>query len=67
MKKFEEKKVSHIKFTKNLRIYPIKEVDHNTSTKVAANLLSDMETPFLILKGKDKIVTPWDLVIKTLK
>jgi predicted transcriptional regulator len=66
MKKFEEKTVSHIKFTKNLRIYPINEVDHNTSTKVAANLLADMERPFLILKGKDKIVTPWDLVIKTL-
>jgi CBS domain-containing protein len=68
MKDLEQKKISHIKLTRvaeNLDIYPMREVPQDISIKVAANLLTEMERPFLILEGKDKIVTPWDIVMKT--
>lgn len=68
MKDLEQKTISHIKLirlTENLDIYPIREVPQDISIKVAAKLLTEMERPFLILEGKDKIVTPWDIVMKT--
>ena len=68
MKDLEQKTISHIKLirlTENLDIYPIREVHQDLSIKAAANLLTEMERPFLILEGKDKIVTPWDIVMKT--
>lgn len=68
MKHLEQKTISHIRLTRlteNLDIYPMREVPQDISIKVAANLLTEMERPFLILEGKDKIVTPWDIVMKT--
>lgn len=68
MKDLEQKTISHIRLTRlteNLDIYPMREVPQDISIKVAANLLTEMERPFLILEGKDKIVTPWDIVMKT--
>lgn len=68
MKDLEQKTISHIRLTRlteNLDIYPIREVPQDISLKVAADLLTEMERPFLILEGKDKIVTPWDIVMKT--
>lgn len=68
MKDLEQKTISHIRLarlTENLDIYPMREVPQDISIKVAANLLTEMERPFLILEGKDKIVTPWDIVMKT--
>lgn len=68
MKGLEQKTISHIRLarlTENLDIYPMREVPQDISIKVAANLLTEMERPFLILEGKDKIVTPWDIVMKT--
>jgi CBS domain-containing protein len=68
MKDLEQKTISHIrliKLTENLDIYPMREVPQDISIKVAAKLLTEMERPFLILEGKDKIVTPWDIVMKT--
>jgi CBS domain-containing protein len=67
MKDLEQKTISHIRLTRlteNLDIYPMREVPQDISIKVAANLLTEMERPFLILEGKDKIVTPWDIVMK---
>ncbi|HEU5172906.1 MAG TPA: CBS domain-containing protein [Nitrososphaeraceae archaeon] len=68
MKDLEQKTISHIRLirlTENLDIYPMREVPQDISIKVAAKLLTEMERPFLILEGKDKIVTPWDIVMKT--
>lgn len=68
MKDLEQKTITHIKLirlTENLDIYPMREVPQDISIKVAAKLLTEMERPFLILEGKDKIVTPWDIVMKT--
>ena len=50
----------------HIKMYPIKEIPQDKSIDAAATLLADMERPFLILEGKDKIVTPWDIVMKTL-
>ena len=63
---YEEKRISHIRISKSLKLYPLSEVPQNESIKRGANLLSEMERPFLILEGKDRIVTPWDIVMKTL-
>ena len=68
MKDLEQKTISHvrlIRLTENLDIYPIREVPQDISIKSAATLLTEMERPFLILEGKDKIVTPWNIVMKT--
>ena len=65
MKDLDQQMPSCIKIGDYLKIYPIEEVPQDTSIKVAANLLTEMERPFLILEGKDKIVTPWDIVMKT--
>jgi signal-transduction protein with cAMP-binding, CBS, and nucleotidyltransferase domain len=66
MENYEEKRISHIRISKSLKLYPLSEVPQNESIKRGANLLAEMERPFLILEGKDKIVTPWDIVMKTL-
>jgi CBS domain-containing protein len=68
MRDLEQKTISHIRLTRlteNLDIYPMREVSQDISIKSAATLLTEMERPFLILEGKDKIVTPWDIVMKT--
>lgn len=65
MKDLEQEILSHIRIGKNMKIYQIEEVPQDDSIKTAASLLTEMERPFLILKGKDKIVTPWDIVMKT--
>jgi CBS domain-containing protein len=65
MKDLDQKMPSCIMIGKYLKIYPIEEVPQDKSIKVGANLLREMERPFLILEGKDKIVTPWDIVMKT--
>jgi CBS domain-containing protein len=65
MKDLDQQMPSCIRIGDYLKIYPIEEVPQDTSIKAAANLLTGMERPFLILEGKDKIVTPWDIVMKT--
>jgi CBS domain-containing protein len=66
MKDLGQKISSNIMIGEHLKIYPIKEIPQDKSIDTAATLLTDMERPFLILEGKDKIVTPWDIVMKTL-
>lgn len=65
IKNLDQEALSHIRIGKNVKIYQIEEVPQDDSIKVAASLLKEMERPFLILEGKDKIVTPWDIVMKT--
>jgi CBS domain-containing protein len=66
MKDLGQKISSNIMIGEHLKIYPIKEVPQDKSINAGATLLAYMERPFLILEGKDKIVTPWDIVMKTL-
>jgi CBS domain-containing protein len=48
-----------------------KKVKYNTTVTMAAELLMDIHNPFLILEDGDdnyySIVTPWDIVMKTVK
>jgi CBS domain-containing protein len=66
MKDLEQNISSNITIGEHLKMYPIKEIPPDKSIDTAASLLTDMERPFLILEGKDEIVTPWDIVMKTL-
>jgi CBS domain-containing protein len=65
MKDLDQEMPSCVMIGEYLKIYPIEEVSQDYSIKAAASLLTEMERPFLILEGKDKIVTPWDIVMKT--
>jgi hypothetical protein len=51
----------------DLRIIPLSKlkVKKTTTLSRAAELLTDLRTPCLILEEEDAIVTPWDVVIKT--
>ena len=52
----------------NLRIIPISEIkiEENTTISKAAELLMDIHNPFLVLQRENAIVTPWDIVMKTI-
>ena len=52
----------------NLHIIPISEVKvaENTTISKAAELLMDIHYPYLVLQRENAIVTPWDIVMKTL-
>jgi CBS domain-containing protein len=67
MKDLEQMNPSNIMIGEHLKIYPIKEISQDESIDTAATLLTDIERPFLIIEGKDKIITPWDIVMKTWK
>jgi predicted transcriptional regulator len=62
-----------INIINHLDIISIAQVKSNTSVSKAAELLMDIRNPCLILKSNEKeeehnyIVTPWDVVMKTLK
>lgn len=52
----------------DLHIIPISEVKvgENITISKAAELLMDIHNPFLVLERENAIVTPWDIVMKTL-
>jgi predicted transcriptional regulator len=63
-----------ISIINHLDIISIAQVKSNTTVSKAAELLMDIRNPCLILKNNEKeeaehnyIVTPWDVVMKTLK
>jgi len=63
-----------INIINHLDIISIAQVKSNTTVSKAAELLMDIRNPCLILKSNEKeeeehnyIVTPWDVVMKTLK
>jgi hypothetical protein len=51
----------------DLHVIPLSEVKvkNTTTLSAAAKLLTDLNTPCLVLEDEDTIVTPWDVVIKT--
>jgi hypothetical protein len=62
-----------ININNNVDIISPTTVKSNTTVSSAAELLMDVRNPCLILEGNEKegehnyIVTPWDIVMKTLK
>lgn len=64
--------LAEIDIINHLDILCIKEVKFDTTTsKAAAELLMDILNPCLILNGKEygdyRLLTPWDIVMKTVK
>ncbi len=64
--------LANIDVINHLDILSIKKVKCDTTTSKAAELLMDIRNPCLILEGKEysggedySIVTPWDIVMKT--
>ena len=62
--------LAEIDIINHLDILSIKKVKCDTTTSKAAELLMDIRNPCLILEGKEyggdySIVTPWDIVMKT--
>ncbi|MFB5600043.1 MAG: CBS domain-containing protein [Nitrososphaeraceae archaeon] len=56
--------INQIRIKKNLKITPVRQINENMLIKNASKLLLDPRNPYLILKGGDRIVTPWDIVMK---
>jgi CBS domain-containing protein len=56
--------ISQIKIKKNLKISPVLEIEEEMLIKQASDLLSDPGNPYLVLKGSNRITTPWDIVMK---
>jgi len=65
-KKIDDDIIGQKKIKQNLTISNISEVKDDTTVRQAAQLLLDPRNPYLILKDRNKIVTPWDIVMKTL-
>ena len=62
--------LAEIDIINHLDILSIKKIKCDTTTSKAAELLMDIRNPCLILEGKEygddySIVTPWDIVMKT--
>jgi predicted transcriptional regulator len=62
--------LAEIGIINHLDILSIKKIKCDTTTSEAAELLMDIRNPCLILEGKEygddySIVTPWDIVMKT--
>jgi len=60
----DNKIIDEIKIKNNVNISSIREINENMPIKEAAELLLDSTNPYLVLKGGDRIVTPWDIVMK---
>jgi hypothetical protein len=63
--------LAEIDIINHLDILSIKKIKCDTTTSKAAELLMDIRNPCLILEGKEyggdySIVTPWDIVMKTI-
>lgn len=56
--------ISKIKIRRNLKISPVIEIDDGILVKKASELLLDARNPYLVLKGSNRIITPWDVVMK---
>jgi CBS domain-containing protein len=65
-KRIDDDIISQKKIKQNLTISNISEVKDDTTVRQAAELLLDPRNPYLILENRNKIVTPWDIVMKTL-
>ncbi|HSF51048.1 MAG TPA: CBS domain-containing protein [Nitrososphaeraceae archaeon] len=65
-KKIDDDIIAQKKIKQNLNLSDISEVKDDTTVSQAAQLLLDPRNPYLILENRNKIVTPWDIVMKTL-
>jgi CBS domain-containing protein len=65
-RKFKECTLEDLEVLNNFKIPRIFEIKEDSSISKAANRLKNLKHSYLILEGKDRIITPWDIVMKTL-
>jgi predicted transcriptional regulator len=66
VREFKECTLEDLEVLNNFKIPRMFEIKEDISISKAANHLKSLKHSYLILEGKDRIVTPWDIVMKTL-
>ena len=66
VREFKECSLEDLEVVHNFKIPRMFEIKENSTISKAANHLKDLKHSYLLLEGKDRIVTPWDIVMKTL-
>ena len=66
VREFKECTLEDLEVLNNFKIPRMFEIKEDMSISKAANHLKSLKHSYLILEGKDRIVTPWDIVMKTL-
>ncbi|HEU4481804.1 MAG TPA: CBS domain-containing protein [Nitrososphaeraceae archaeon] len=66
VREFKECTLEDLEVLNNFKIPRMFEIKEDISISKAANHLKNLKHSYLILEGKDRIVTPWDIVMKTL-
>lgn len=67
VREFKECTLEDLEVLNNFKIPRMFEIKEDISISKAANHLKNLKHSYLILEGKDRIVTPWDIVMKTLR
>jgi hypothetical protein len=65
-REFKDCTLEDLEVLNNFKIPLTKEIKEDSSISIAANQLKNLKHSYLILEGNDRIVTPWDIVMKTL-
>ena len=65
-REFKECTLEDLEVLNNFKIPQTIEIKEDSSISIAANQLKNLKHSYLILEGNDRIVTPWDIVMKTL-
>ena len=66
VREFKECTLEDLEVLNNFKIPQTIEIKEDSSISIAANQLKNLKHSYLILEGNDRIVTPWDIVMKTL-
>lgn len=65
-REFKDCTLEDLEILNNFKIPLTIEIKKDSSISIAANQLNNLKHSYLILEGNDRIVTPWDIVMKTL-
>jgi hypothetical protein len=66
VREFKESPLEDLEVLNIFKIPRMFEIKENSTISKAANHLKNLKHSYLLLEGKDRIVTPWDIVMKTL-
>ncbi len=66
VREFKECTLENLEILNNFKTPRMFEIKEDSSISKAANHLKNLKHSYLLLEGKDRIVTPWDIVMKTL-
>ena len=66
VREFKECPLEDLEFLNIFKIPRMFEIKENSTISKAADHLTSLKHSYILLEGKDRIVTPWDIVMKTL-